>query len=261
MTTYTNPTPSVDYPVIPKKVDKSLVNNYNENNSIYYAFLDVLGFKQIFHDNKQSPDSSFAKRFEDVFTYYFDLMNSANFMLSSGNLCYAGQISDSLYFYTDREDYLIEFLKIFSHINIYAMTQDVFFRGGVAKGSLYYKQRHQFYGESVINAYLLESEISKNPVIVIDENTFQAIKAIPDSAALISYERSRHLIRPFAFLENNFVLDVDQYKIKKLNIDSIPKIIGKNKSKFEYDAKNYDKYVFLSDQFDNMNKKAKATIK
>lgn len=261
MVAYKNPIPSLDddsQKAIEKREFEPEKNDYTFKESVYFAFIDVLGFKKAFDDNRQKDDSQkedhFAEKFRDVFTYYFDLMNSANFMTIGRSLCYAGQTSDSLYFYAEREDFLIEFLKIFSHLNIYAMTKDVFFRGGIAKGNLFFKENYQFYGESVIYAYLLESEISRNPIIVIDENTYKAITSIfPDSDKLISVRGGRHYIKPFAYLEEEFALEIDQLikkEIKReIDKDLLYKLIKQNKSKFEYDARNYEKYVFLLDEY------------
>lgn len=250
---YTNPIPQVDDPTLQDDMQteiEPIVNDYTPKESVFFAFIDVLGFKKVFDDNRLKGEDNFADKFRDVFTYYFDLMNSANFK----NFCYAGQTSDSLYFYTQREDFLIEFLKIFSHLNIYAMTKDVFFRGGIAKGNLFCKEKYQFYGESVIYAYLLESEISKYPIIVIDENTYEAISKYPDDKdKLISTRQGRYYIKPFAYLEEEFALDVDQLiekEIKKeIDEDLLYTVLSQNKSKFEYDARNYDKYVFLLNEY------------
>jgi len=287
MAAYKNPIPSLDDDDdSPKAIDEREFepekNEYSFKESVYFAFIDVLGFKKSFDDNRQKDDPQkdgpqrddprgddhkkgdpqkddpqkddhkkgdhFAEKYRDVFIYYFDLMNSANFMKTE--YCYAGQTSDSLYFYTERADFLIDFLKIFSHLNIYAMTKDVFFRGGIAKGNLYCKEDYRFYGESVIYAYLLESEISKNPIITLDENTYEAIKPIfPDNDKLISEHGGRHYIKPFAYLENQFALDIDQSIKKEINEDLLYKVIKQNKSKFEYDARNYEKYVFLLGEY------------
>lgn len=167
---YSNPIPELD-----DELDVSITeseSDYTQKDEVYFAFIDVLGFKKTFDDIKISKEKNSADKYRDVFNYYFALMNAAKFMEKGKSTgCYAGQTSDSLYFYTERPDYLMQFIKIFSHFSLYAMTQNVFFRGGIAKGSLYKKEKYQFYGDSVIGAYLIESNISKNPIITIDEKT------------------------------------------------------------------------------------------
>lgn len=253
MATYVNPIPSVDTSVNKSELEPEVgINDYTTNKSVYFAFIDVLGFKKVFDDNRLIQDENCADKFRNVFTYYFELMNSANFNVMDGSpLFYAGQTSDSLYFYTERTSILIDFLKIFSHFNVYAMTQDVFFRGGVANGNIFFNAGYQFYGDSVIKAYLLESEVSKNPVVTIDENTYKAISYSPLCDKLIFPRNGRYCLRPFAYLENNFDLDIDKSKIEIREIDQerLQKTIEENKSKFEYDPKNYEKYVFLLDEY------------
>lgn len=260
MAAYVNPVPSVDN--IESKNESELefeVSDYTPKRSVYFAFIDVLGFKKAFDDNRLIQDDNCADKFENVFTYYFELMNSANFnTMREPPLFYAGQTSDSLYFYTESTSILIEYLKIFSHFNVYAMTQDVFFRGGVANGNIFFNEGYQFYGDSVIKAYLLESEVSKNPVITIDENTYKAMSNNNNSLCdkLIISHNGRYYLRPFAYLENNFYLDIDKSKIEIRGIDQecLEKIIEENKSKFEYDPKNYEKYVFLLNEYKEKNR-------
>lgn len=236
-----------------KKVEKteSVVSNdtgddYTEKKAVYFAFIDILGFKKAFDDNRIKQTSEFAEKFRNVFNYFFELMNAANLMIDKDS--YAGQTSDSLYFYTTRSELLLEFLQIFLHFNLYAMTQDVFFRGGVAKGNLFSKTKYQFYGESVIYAYLLESVIAKNPVIYIDENTYFELKKCEGYVNVIQAEKERYYLKPFA----GYGIDVRQFmaedsiiNIRETPLDIIRKNIEDNKRAFEYDSKNFEKYVFL----------------
>jgi hypothetical protein len=264
MTTYKNPVPSVDFSIKKQEVEIE-ENEYTAKESVYFAFIDVLGFKKAFDDNRYTKngakDDKFVDKFKRVFRYYFSLMNSTNFVKHGKSLCYAGQTSDSLYFYTEREDILIEFLKIFSHFNAYAMTQDVFFRGGIAKGSLFCKQDYQFYGDSVIYAYLLESEISKNPIIVIDENTYNALTASSECDKLVGKKSGgRYYIKPFAYLEHRFDLDIDDPSIiiREIDQELLQCTIERNKSKFEYDARNYEKYVYLLNEYQEYLNKSRV---
>ena len=73
---------------------------------------------------------------------------------------------------------------------------------------------------------------------------------------LIISHNGRYYLRPFAYLENNFYLDIDKSKIEIRGIDQecLEKIIEENKSKFEYDPKNYEKYVFLLNEYKEKNR-------
>lgn len=267
---YKNPIPSVDNKntqfsngeaeVSVKKHDENLENDYISRDLVYFAFIDVLGFKKTFDDNRQNNKDDFADKYRKVFNYYFELIDAADFMKNQKVTgCYAGQTSDSLYFYTPRIDMLIDFIKLYSHFNLYAMSQDVFFRGGIAKGRLYTKKDYQFYGDSVMYAYLLESSISKNPIIVIDESTYDDMRKIGGLDRFIVKE-SRHYIKPFAFLEEEFELAIDdKFVLKEIDVDKIRKNILMNMSFFEYDAKNYEKYTFLNRELKNLKILRKKT--
>lgn len=250
---YHNPIPDINDQA--ESSNSEIEYDYKPINEVYFAFIDVLGFKKTFDDIKISNKNDIANKYRDVFNYYFELMNAAKFMEQGESTgCYAGQTSDSLYFYTERTDYLMQFIKIFSHFNLYAMSQNVFFRGGIAKGSLFKKKKYQFYGDCVIGAYLLESDISKDPIIVIDENTHADLRRESGYSDIINDMNSRHYIKPFKYLHDTPILDIaDSITLKDIDIDQIRKNILQNKNAFEYDSKNYAKYVFLLKEFENCN--------
>lgn len=264
MTKYKNPDPTAGGSINMDKKDPEVEKNgYSEKKTVYFVFLDVLGFRKAFDVEKQSDDdlkeNESIKKFRDVFEHYFAIMDSTSFINKTFD-CYAGQTSDSLYFYTNRIEFLFEFLKIFSYFNVYAMTKDVFFRGGIAKGSLYCKEDYQFYGDSVVNAYLLESEISKNPRIIVDENTYNEILNMSDDTELIfSKDVGRAYLKPFAYLENDFLMDLNYDLVEEISKDKLQSIIIKNKKKFEYDSRNYGKFTFLSKEYDRYKDKNKET--
>lgn len=246
---YQNPKPQIKDDLLVKEKNFE-VSDYESIEKVYFAFIDVLGFKKTFDDIEISHNTKSIEKYRKVFNYYFYLMNSAKFMKAGENRCYAGQTSDSLYFYTEREDYLLEFIKIFSHFNLYAMSNNVFFRGGIAKGNLYKKQQHQFFGNSVIDAYLLESNISKYPIVVIDESTHSELQKEDGYSDFVAIYNGRHYIKPFELLCKEVNLDlIPETNIKTYECDKIKKNIEKNKQLFEYDAKNYEKYKFLLDRF------------
>lgn len=246
---YTNPVPRLDEQSENIKTENE--SDYIAMVEVYFAFIDILGFKKTFDDIKISKEKDVTDKYKNVFNYYFALMNAAKFMEKGrGTGCYAGQTSDSLYFYTERTDYLMQFIKIFSHFSLYAMSQNVFFRGGIAKGTLYKKEMYQFYGDSVIGAYLLESNVSKNPIITIDEKTHADMIKISEYNELVDTKDDRHYIKPFEYLDKNVILDIDDsFVLKEINSNLVEEKIRENKNAFEYDVSNYAKYVFLMNEF------------
>ncbi len=249
---YKNPEPSLDEEF--EEVIDQGESDYTRIDEVYFAFIDVLGFKKTFDDIKISEEDIKADKYRDVFNYYFELMNATRFMEKGKSTgCYAGQTSDSLYFYTDRPDFLVEFMKIFSHFSLYAMSKNVFFRGGIAKGNLYRKEKYQFYGNSVIYAYLLESIISKYPIVVIDERTNEDMKNVFEYEKMVDMKNGRYYIKPFVFLDDKVILDTDDFTTREIDADMVRKNIEDNRRLFEYDAKNYEKYIFLQEELKRCN--------
>ena len=156
----------------------------------------------------------------------------------------------------------IKFIKIFVHFNLFAVSQDVFLRGGIAKGTLFKKEAYQFFGNSVIGAYLLESNISKNPIIVIDEKTHKDMCDETGYCDFVKKKYDRNYIKPFKLLHENVALDItDGFITKAIDKKQIENNIMMNKAAFEYDANNYGKYVFLMEEFIDSNKTPSEEVK
>lgn len=245
MRSYKNSPPTLDDVIIPPIIS----NSYTDFENIYFAFIDVLGFKNNYMNEKNNIDT-----YKNIFSFYFDLMGSTKFMSSNPTDSYIGQTSDSLYFYTKRQDYLVEFILLFLYFNVYAMTKDVFFRGGISKGKLSYKENHQFFGDSVIRAYLIESSVAQSPRIVIDEDTYQDIKKEKHFDKIIKRENGRYYLEPFAYFANKEYIDtllmMNNVELSNWKVDK--SIINQNilnqKHKFECDNKNFGKYTFLENK-------------
>lgn len=248
-------------------------DDYADMGNVYFAFIDVLGFKYTYesmmhvtgNENKVDKEDPY-KKFRDVFNYFFELMNATEFIQKDKDT-YAGQTSDSLYFYTKKQriDYLVEFIKIFILFNQYAMSKNVFFRGGIAHGTLTRNKRYQFYGDSVIKAYLLESVIASNPVIYIDTKTRSEILSylrkdedFTEETSFIDHDNNkRYYIKPFYQIHkediiNNFQGNVN---LREYKLADIHKVILRNKEIFEYYPKTFCKYTFLETIINNLIEK------
>ena len=251
---YKNPIPSL---TVEADVIVDDYGDYIVEDKMYFVFIDILGFKKTFDDYKLSKDIESIKKYKEVFNYYFALMNNAKFMKNKSEACYAGQTSDSLYFYTKRVDYLMDFIKIFVHFNMYSMSKNVFFRGGISQGMLYRKQDYQFFGDSVIGAYLMESNISRNPVITIDQKThFDLLESNSEYKSWFYEYDGRFFVKVFG--DNNIDVDnvvaevMDDFVIRSFDKKEIMKNIEENILAFEYDVHNYSKYIFLKKEIDKI---------
>lgn len=260
---YKNPIPELpgdDTSGKGKKERNTSSEGYFMYDNIYFAFIDVLGFRQTFDENRKDPTKQFAKGYEDVFSYFSHLLQHTKFMRQGySTLSKAGQTSDSLYFYTDRPDYLSEFIKIYLHFSLYAMSQNVFFRGGIAKGCLFVNEPYQFYGDCVIKAYLLEEKVARYPRIALDEMTYKALKDIPDLRKALKHEikEGRYYLEPFFQVTRNelaAIMDLEVSQIQTVDKDMVLKHIREGKKRFEFDERNYPKYHFLDQMIKELGK-------
>lgn len=243
---YRNPKPDIDDTI-------SLTDNepeYIEMESVYFAFIDALGFKKTFDDIKIAGDEKELEKYKDVFSYYFEIVNNSKLM-SNEKICYAGQTSDSLYFYTNRPDHLLDFIKIYSCFSLYAMSRNVFFRGGIAKGKLFRKENYQFYGDCVIGAYLLESNVSKYPRIQIDEQTNIDLFGEEGYKELTKMDNDRVYVNPFCMVNKQIEYLIESEYMREIDLQIIGRYIEKNKSIFEFVPDVYAKYSFLKKEYDD----------
>ena len=69
MTKYTNPAINLDSNSLISATAPSIPDKYYEKVNVYFAFIDVLGFKEAYDKSLNSKSAS--KKFEEVFMYYF----------------------------------------------------------------------------------------------------------------------------------------------------------------------------------------------
>ncbi len=241
---FKNPTIELPQSETIKKITKKKegIGEYNKLESTYFVFLDVLGFKQTYED--------ISKEIKAVFEYFNSLIAQLGFLEKTPEKCYAGQTSDSLYFYTTELNYLVCFINVFLHFGLYAMSKNVFFRGGISKGTLYVNKPYQFYGNCVINSFLLEEDIAKMPRIAIDKKTIKDLKGNTQNWN-IEEDQDRTYLNFFSQSVLNDVedyLDMPSTENKKINVDVIKKIrsnIVTNMDNLEFNEKTYKKYCYL----------------
>lgn len=85
--------------------------------------------------------------------------------------------SDNILFFAPYEDE-VDMGNLYMNL-LYGLSEflvqynkgDIFFRGGIAKGNLYYDEKlHFVFGSGLVKAHDLENKIAKYPRIVLDEN-------------------------------------------------------------------------------------------
>lgn len=247
---YKNPIPSLDSSSRNTQRTGGL-SDYVKCENVFFAFIDVLGFKQTFDEHKDVK-TEFANKYSHSFKFFSYLIENTKF-ISKGvreTECSAGQTSDSLYFYTKRIDFLLDFIQLYSYFNLYAMSENVFFRGGIAKGNLFINTPYQFYGDSVIGAYLLESKIAKNPRIVIDESTFNSLQELnaQETEKIINFDGSRHYIMPFSNYNKEklrSIMSSPLFEFPRIDYNKIRQNLEDNRKRYEFDDSTYAKYGYL----------------
>lgn len=253
--------PSIALPSVPKAKKNKLPDigtKYTEIDKAYFVFIDVLGFKDTF------TNGNVKANIRKVFEYFNLLVSKMRFLEDKESICYAGQTSDSLYFYTDNLSYLIRFVNIFLHFNMFAMSQKVYFRGGISTGTLFVNMPHQFFGECVIKSYSLEENIANFPRIAFDKATRNKFKTIPDGWDFEDDVQSdRCYLNPFSkavtkdITDDLGTTDVDLHDINLELITDIQKKIASNKNEYEFNDKLYRKYSYLLKKCDGLIKTLK----
>lgn len=229
---------------------------YSDTGDVYFAFLDVLGFSELF-SNKDTR-KEWADRYQKIFSKYFEIMYASKTIYSAVELAknsYFGQTSDSLYFYTSEAHVMCEFIKLYAYFSLFAMENGVFFRGGISKGTLYVQQSYQYFGDCVINAYCLENGISKNPIVIVDTNAYDDLKVHLDNPKyekLLLHDKytARRFIDPFFYMGREVDFELDGVICEKIGQKNIYDVITDNMVKYEYNEKTYSKYLFLKKMID-----------
>ena len=62
---YKNPVPTLTATSVGSPSE--VIEDYPMHEEIYFAFIDVLGFKQAFDENREDPEKRFALKYESVF--------------------------------------------------------------------------------------------------------------------------------------------------------------------------------------------------
>ena len=147
------------------------MHEYREH---FVAFLDILGFKE--HLKKNSC--------ETVYSIFDVLRNKTHKQLNLNGVQIKAYeyikytiLSDSIIVYIDAsvDDAFATLVDVCSSLQKALANRDepILMRGGIAKGSLFY-ENDIIYGEGLVKAYLLESNLAKYPRIIFSGETLAA---------------------------------------------------------------------------------------
>lgn len=146
-------------------------------------FLDVLGYSYIVTSCKHSQDenyyldkihglmsslSNYIEEWNSNIDRQGNTLNLSRFksLLFSDNILFFAPYEDEI----DMSNLYMNLLYGLSTFLVQYAKEDLFFRGGIAKGNLFYDEKlHFVFGSGLVKAYSLESNVAKYPRIAIDQ--------------------------------------------------------------------------------------------
>ncbi len=171
------------------------MHEYKEH---YVAFLDILGFKE--HLKKNSCEVMYSI-FEVLRKKTHKQLNLNGVQIEAYEHIKYTILSDSIIVYIDAgiDDAFTTLLDVCSNLQRALANRDepILMRGGIAKGDLFY-ENDIIYGEGLVKAYLMESNLAKYPRIIFSGDTLSAGK-----------ENAKYTFTEFGGLLTNYRKDDD----------------------------------------------------
>jgi len=140
----------------------------------YVAFLDILGFKE--HLKRNSCETMYSI-FDVLRNKTRKQLNLNGVQIEAYEHIKYTILSDSIIVYIDAsiDDAFATLIDVCSSLQKALANRDepILMRGGIAKGNLFY-ENDIIYGEGLVKAYLLESNLAKYPRIIFSGETLAA---------------------------------------------------------------------------------------
>jgi len=223
---------------------KEITLKYEER---YVAFLDILGFEKMVHDNNTEAINSYLKSVSEGVksandVYFNDKKRTIESII----------ISDSIILSIEKnKDYSESLLELLQLCISVAMIQtilaekNIWLRGGISCGDTHFDQsNHQIIGPAYIAAYNIEQNISKYPRVALDSKIIKELN-FTNAEELITALNTRSA-------NHNHILYSweNKYTIKQ----DIPLFIDYLGFLFAYDElPNQTKTLHLHQMIDNIN--------
>lgn len=150
------------------------------------AFIDILGFKELIKESEKDSSKlklihetlTFLKGREDITGWDLKLIEIEEDAQKKGveNFSMTGKIactcfSDSIVVSVKIDNNINEMMSsLITHLSFIGaklMTEGVLFRGAISYGKLIHQENGLLMGPAMIEAYLLESNVAKNPLVVL----------------------------------------------------------------------------------------------
>lgn len=149
-------------------------------------FLDILGYKNLIHNcHNINIENLYLHKIHDLMANLSSYIEKRNTDVDEKNGKYNLRLSrfkslifsDNILFFAPYENEVdmynlyMNLLYGLSEFFVQYTKEDIFFRGAITKGNLYYDDTlHFVFGSGLVRAYELESEIAVYPRVIIDNS-------------------------------------------------------------------------------------------
>lgn len=222
-------------------------------------FLDILGYSSLIQScNNKEEENCYLQKIHtimlDLSTYIgqrnasVDQQNNnlhlSRFksLLFSDNILFFAPYKDEI----DMQNLYMNLLYGLSEFLIKYTKEDIFFRGGITKGNLFYDEKiHFVFGSGLVRAYSLESEVAKYPRIVIEEslNPPQILSGIDRDQEGTWYLDYLSLGYSLIYCQNNNIQNLEYFLGC---LEEQQKSISRAYQKYKKDERVFPKYQWLS---------------
>ena len=198
----------------------------------YFAFLDVMGYRAHLSNDKRNGTELFKEKLTSAYRI-FDQINIANLHHKS--------ISDSIFISSSNN--VVEFLKAIKNVYISFLENGLLIRGGIAYNQ-HFETAHITYSHALSDAYIIESQKSLFPRVIIDQSVIQKLanEAENNNSTELADIKSESLILECG---NHYQLHIiDQGNWTNL-YEQAKKIYTDSEQEIKNNPKLYEYYLWL----------------
>ena len=174
----------------------------------YVAYLDILGFRDL------SKDSTNANDVYNLYELLFNAKSDSKFY-SIFEKIRVSVLSDNIIVSCKEGIFgLYEFCKYILYVQRQLISSNIYFRGGIVCGEIFHNNLECF-GPALVEAYLIEKELSIYPRVIIDSKLVKAFYNNNDDINIFS--KSSYV--NYEDTDNDFNIDLSKKYLFVRDID------------------------------------------
>lgn len=208
-----------------------------QDDFVYFAFLDILGYKESLDQDINNTSLDFKDRLIDA-SAVFNRINVANY--------HHREISDSIFIHSSSVEF-VDFLSTVKDIYNHYLNCNLLLRGGISY-SRHFESNSITYSLALTEAYRLESQQAIYPRIVIHSSIIDVVRNLADNGEPLSLESLK---------QSNLVCkDGEIYTLNTIDnncwddcYEKLKEIYITNQSKIDAHGALRQKYIWLHDYF------------